>query len=121
MRQNRLTISIAIFTLIGLALWCFALFHKSVEPIPRLIGKNYDYAVNYLGSKPSQSSSFNIRNDLDELRGGILVHKSKLKDSIIQEYQWDFKGYKVIIWTGRTLNSSNEVIDALRYKDDVRF
>ncbi len=71
--------------IIGLAsVWYFDIWHKPVETIDKLIGKNSDYANKlYYRTEPDYHYQININDNLNEFDGGIYDKKNKLKDSII--------------------------------------
>ena len=72
MKRKLIFVIIAIIIL-GSTIWYFDFFHKPVEPIDKLIGNNYDYAVkSYFHSEPSSSTTFNINKDLYEFQRGVL-------------------------------------------------
>jgi hypothetical protein len=116
-----------IFTVIALiivasSIWYFDPFHKSVETVDELIGNNYDYAVKtFFHSEPSSSTLFNINDNLNEFQGGVLSKKEIVRDSIIKQYTWTFLNHKTTIWVSKTDKLDNEIIDAIRYKNEVKF
>jgi hypothetical protein len=115
---------ILIFSVIifSLTTWYFDPFHKPVETVDVLIGKNYDYALkSYFHSDPEYSSSFDINQDLNEFQGGVLSKKDIIRDSIIRQYTWTFTNHKTTIWVSKTDNFEDEIIDAIRYKNNVQF
>ena len=104
------------------AIWYFDVLHKPVETIDELVGNNYDYAVKtYFNSEPNISTTFNINTNLNEFQGGILAKKNIIRDSLIKQYSWTFLNHKTTIWVSKTDNSDNEIIDAIRYKNEVQF
>jgi hypothetical protein len=111
------------FVTIGLSsAWYFDIWHKPVEPIDKLIGKNFTYAHKiYYKTKPDNHYEINIKDNLNEFDGGIYIKKNKLKNSIVQVYTWIFTNHKETIWVGETMRLKNEIIDAIRYKNNVRF
>ncbi len=109
--------------IIGLfALWYFDVLHKSDETLDVLIGKNYDYACKmYFHSDPDCHYTININDKLNEFDGGILGKKSILTDSIVHVYTWRYFNHKKTIWVGETSILKMQVIDAIRYNNNVRF
>ncbi|MBP1640781.1 MAG: hypothetical protein H6Q17_2364 [Bacteroidetes bacterium] len=106
---------------IGLMLY-FDLFHKPCETITKLKGKSYQYALNhYFKSQPNKVYTININTSLDEFNGGIISAKCLLKDSIVSVYTWNYFNHKKTIWVGKTTNQKDEIIDAIRYKNNVKF
>ncbi len=102
--------------------WYFDTWHKPVEPINRLIGKNFVYAQKlYFESKPNSQYKINIKDNLNEFDGVILYKKNKLKNSIVHVYTWTYFNHKETIWVGETVKFKNEIIDAIRYKNNVNF
>ncbi|KAB7529977.1 hypothetical protein F8C76_00160 [Flagellimonas olearia] len=102
--------------------WYFDIWHSPVETIDELIGKNYDFAArNYFKSPPQYQYEVNVNHELSEFDGAILHHKEKLKDSIVQVYTWKFINRKKTIWVGKTSESDSQIIDAIRYKNDIKF
>ena len=120
-KRQLYSIIILIIVLTTSSLWYFDLLHKPVEPVGKLLGKDYAFALKYFGAKPNSSTAFNITDDLNEFNGGVLSVDVKLKDSIINQYTWEFNRYKITIWIAETTKSPNEIIDAIRYKNNVRF
>ena len=119
-RKYIITLTIAI---IGLAsTWYFDIWHKPVETIDKLIGKNFEYAnKKYFKSEPDNQYQVNINGNLNEFYGGIYDKKKILKDSIVQVYTLTFINHKKTIWVGKTMTMKSEIIDAIRYKNSVRF
>ena len=109
--------------IIGIGLtWYFDLFHKPVESIDELVGNNYDYAHNqYFGTAPNNQYKINVNKGLNEFDGGILNKKRNLTDSLVYVYTWVFINHKKTIWVGKTNKANKEIIDAIRYKNDVQF
>jgi hypothetical protein len=104
------------------AIWYFDPFHRQVETVDELIGRNYEYAHKlYFQSDPDNSTYFNINDPLNEFQGGILPKKSIIKDSIIQQHTWTFLNHKVTIWVTQTDKLQGQIIDAIRYKNGVVF
>jgi len=120
---KRKFIIILTITLIGLAsTWYFDIWHKPVETIDKLIGQNFDYAYKlYYRTEPENHYQININDNLNEFDGGIYDKRNKLKDSIIHVYTWTFMNHKEAIWVGETSTVKSEIIDAIRYKNGVRF
>src|SRR4030095_2572695 len=108
--------------LLATGIWYFDPFHKPVETIDELIGKNLDYAVKlYFKKDPDVSSHFNINSPLNEFQGGVLAKKSIIRDSIIDQHTWNFLNHKATIWVTKTDQQHSEIIDAIRYKNGVVF
>jgi hypothetical protein len=108
------------FSIIGILY--FDPFHKPVETIDILIGKNLDFAnKTYFKTEADESVSFNINSELNEFRGGVLSKKSLIKDSIIHQYTWNYLNYKKTIWVAETQTQKFQIIDAIRYKSNVNF
>ena len=108
--------------IVGSTIWYFDLFHKPVETVDELIGNNYDYALkSYFHSEPNSSMTFNINNALNEFQGGVLSKKNIVRDSIVRQYTWTFLNHKTTIWVSKTDRLDNEIIDAIRYKNGVKF
>jgi hypothetical protein len=106
---------------IGL-LWYFGIFNESVETIDKLIGKNYDYArTKYFKREADGHYTINVKHELHEIDRGILNSNEILSDSIVQVYTWSYYNHKKTIWVGQTSKIKNLIIDAIRYKNDVRF
>lgn len=120
---KRKYIIILTIAIIGLALtWYYDIWHKPVETIDNLIGRNFDYAnKQYFKSAPDNQYQININDNLNEFDGGIYDKKNILKDSIVQVYTWTFMNHKETIWVGETRTMKSEIIDAIRYKNSVRF
>ncbi|MGV3706349.1 MAG: hypothetical protein ACO1NU_13320 [Arcticibacter sp.] len=106
---------------LAMCLWYYDPFHKTVEPVDNLIGRDYSFALNYLGSEPNDCSSFKTTDVLNEFQAGVLSVKVKPIDSRISQCTWNFRRHKVTIWTARTAKLPNEIIDAVRYKNNVQF
>ncbi len=103
-------------------IWYFDLFNKSVETIDSLKGKDYDYALTKYFKKEADSYyTINVNNRLNEFDGGILTNKENLSDSIVHVYTWYYFNHKKTIWVGNTAKMNNQIIDAIRYKNSVRF
>ena len=109
--------------IIGLtASWYFDIWHESVETIDELIGKNYDHAHKmYFQTDPNRQYKVNVNDNLNEFDGGILNKKEILADSIVHVFTWDYTTHKKTIWVGRTEKLESQVIDAIRYSNNVRF
>jgi len=109
--------------IIGLtSTWYFDILHKPVETIDKLIGKNFDYANKlYYKTEPDSHYQININDNLNEFDGGIYDKINKLDDSIVHVYTWTFMNHKETIWAGKTRTMKSEIIDAIRYKNSVRF
>lgn len=109
--------------IIGLAsIWYMDIWHKPVETIDQLIGKNVDYADKiYYQTRPDHHRQININHTLNEFDGGIYNKRTQLKDSIVHVYTWTFMNHKETIWVGATSSMKGEILDAIRYKNSVRF
>ncbi len=109
--------------IVGLtASWYFDIWHEPFETIDQLIGKNYDYAHKmYFQTDPNRQYIVNVNNNLNEFDSGILIKKEILTDSIVHVFTWDFTTHKKTIWVGRTKELESQVIDAIRYKNNVQF
>jgi len=95
---------------------------NQLKTIDQLIGKNFDYAnKRYYRTVPDNHYQININDNLNEFDGGIYDKKNKLEDSIIHVYTWTFMNRKETIWVGETSTMKSEIIDAIRYKNSVRF
>ncbi len=104
------------------ATWFLDPFHKPVETVNELVGQNLDYAIkSYFHADPDKELSININRPLNEFQGGILTMKNRIKDSIVNQYTWTFFNHNLTIWTAHTDNLQSEIIDAIRYKDNVKF
>lgn len=117
------TIIISTIILSGLiAVWYFDIWHKPVEKIDSLIGQNFDFAHKlYYKTDPDNHYQININDNLNEFDGAIYNMKNNLKDSIVHVYTWTYLNHKQTIWVGKTETMENEIIDAIRYKNGVRF
>ena len=124
-QNKKMKKTIIILTIISIGLfssWYFDIWNKSVEPIDELIGKNYDYAHKlYFKTDPDQHYKININDQLNEFNGGVYNKKSIFTDSIINVYTWISFNHKQTIWVGKTKKSDNEIIDAIRHKNGVKF
>ena len=122
--RYKIIISLLLFIflfVIGL-IWYFDLFNKSVETIDSLKGKNYDYALTkYFKKEADNYYTINVNLRLNEFDGGILTNKEILSDSIVHVYTWYYFNHKKTIWVGNTVNMNNQIIDAIRYRNNVRF
>lgn len=116
---------IVILSILGLGLtasWYLDMWNEGVETIDELIGQNYDYAHKiYFQTDPDRQYSVIVNNNLNEFDGGILNKKGILTDSIVHVFTWVYTTHKKTIWVGRTEKLENQVIDAIRYKNSVRF
>lgn len=123
MKRKLLLPLIILFVLIAISLIRYLkIFNESVETLDRLIGKDYSYIQNnYYKVKPECYYKININSDLNEFDCGILSKKEILTDSIIYVYTWHYCFYKETIWVGKTKRMNREIIDAIRYKNNVRF
>lgn len=96
--------------------------HKPVETLDELIGENLDFANKiYFKSEADEKNIINLNNNLNEFQGRILSKKSILLDSIVYQYTWNFYTHKKTIWVGKTIENKNQIIDAIRYKNNVKF
>lgn len=122
MKKNLILVLVLILLSgLGSALY-YDLFHNSVENIDELIGKNYDYARNiYFKREPDVHYKKNVKVGLNEFDGGILSSKVIFSDSMVHVYTWNYNKYKKTIWVGQTSNMRNHILDAIRYKNNVRF
>jgi len=108
------------FSIVGILY--FDPFHKTVETIDILIGKNLDFANKlYFKTEADEKVTFNINSKLNEFQGGVLNKKSIITDSIIHQYTWNYLNYKKTIWVAKTQIQKFEIIDAIRYKNNVNF
>ena len=120
--MKKIILLTSIFVLSFLVCWHFDVFHKPVEPIPELLGENIDFAIKeYFRTGYDNSLTFSINGNLNELQGSILKFKNNLKDTMIWQYTWVFNNYKVTVWTAKTNKLNGEIIDAIRYKNSVKF
>lgn len=104
------------------AAWYFDIWHDPVETIDELIGQNYDYAhKKYFQTKPDRQYKLNVNDNLNEFDGGILSEKENLTDSTVHVFTWDYTTHKKIIWVGQSKKMKNQVIDAIRYSNNVQF
>jgi hypothetical protein len=116
-------ITLGLIITIGLvSSWYLDIWHDAVENIDELIGQNYDYAHKiYFRTEADNSYKININNELNEFDGAILYKMEFLTDSIVQVYTWEFVNHKKTIWIGETDKMKNQVIDAIRYKNNIQF
>jgi hypothetical protein len=122
MNKKGLLTALALSVIVIGSLWYFYIFRKPVETINSLIGKDYDYACNiYFKKSPDVSYNININHNLSEFDGAILNSKNLLTDSIVNVYTWTYSNHKKTIWVGQTSKMKNQIIDAIRYKNNVRF
>lgn len=123
MKHRFLSVSVLVLFLAGFGLtFYFDLFHSSDETIDKLIGKSYHYARNnYFNRESDGHYLLNVNHITNEFDGGILDSKEILIDSIVEVYTWNYFNHKKTIWVGKTMKSDKQVIDALRYKNSVRF
>lgn len=97
-------------------------YREPVEPIEELIGKNFDYAhKKYFKTEADIYYTININQPLDEFNGGILNKKGILIDTIVHVYTWKNFNNNKTIWVGKTNTLNHYVIDAIRYKRDIKF
>jgi len=102
--------------------WYFDFWHEPVETIDELVGKSYDHAHKmYFQTDPDKQYKVNINENLNEFDGGILNTKEILTDSIVHVFTWDCTTHKKTIWVGRTEELESQVIDAIRYKNNIQF
>jgi len=102
--------------------WYFDIWHEPVEPVNELIGKNYDYAYKvYFQTEPDKQYKLNVNDNLNEFDGGILNKKEILTDAIVHVFTWELMTHKKTIWVGQTEKLKSQVIDAIRYKNNVQF
>jgi len=122
MKNKRLLIILAITVIVITLLCYFDIFNKPVETLDKLIGKDLDYACGtYFKTTPDIKYNININHNLSEFDGEILKSKNLLTDSIINVYTWTYSNHKKTIWVGQTSKMKNQIIDAIRYKNNVRF
>ncbi|AWM14728.1 hypothetical protein DI487_13250 [Flavobacterium sediminis] len=115
-------IALLILILSAVGIWYFDAFHEPVETIDDLIGKNLDFANKvYFKSEADEITSFNINNSLNEFQGGIVNKKSIITDSIVYQYTWKYLNHKETIWVAKTKKQDLEIVDAIRYKKNVKF
>lgn len=120
--MKKLIVIISIIVIGLTASWYFDIWHEPVEPIDELIGKNYDYAHKiYFQKDPDRQYKVNVNDNLSEFDVEILNKKEILNDSIVHVFTWDFTTHKKTIWVGRTEKFQNQIIDAIRYGNTVRF
>ncbi|PZX46320.1 hypothetical protein [Algoriphagus chordae] len=116
---------IVILTIIVIGLtatWYFDIWNEPVETIDELIGQNYDYAHKmYFRTDPDRNYTINVNHNLNEFDGGILNEKKILTDSIVHVFTWDYPTHKMTIWVGQTEKMESQVIDAIRYSNNVQF
>jgi len=116
---------VIILTLILIGLfssWYFDIWHKPVEKIDKLVGKNYYYALKlYFKTEPDKHYKVNINHQLNEFDGGIYEKKCILKDTIVDVYTWNYLNCKKTIWVGKTKNMKYEILDAIRHKNNIKF
>jgi hypothetical protein len=119
--MKKIIIIIGITLLVGLISY-FDPFHKSVETIDILIGQNFDYAHKmYFNTDPDDHYQIKINDNMNEFHGGILTKINLITDNTVQVYTWNSFNYKSTIWVAATKNNRYEIIDAIRYKNNVRF
>ncbi|MFD2099244.1 hypothetical protein [Flagellimonas iocasae] len=115
--------TLVIALILGLvASWYFDIWHSPVETIDELIGTSYTFAEEeYFKESPQLYYDVNINHGLPEFDSFLLNEKDRLKDSIVQVYTWKYINHKKTIWVGKTSESDSQIIDAIRYKNDVQF
>lgn len=114
-------ISFGIILLIGLTIY-FDPFHKSVEKIDSLIGHNFDYAYkDYFRTDPDDAYQIDINDNLSEFHGGVYSKLNVIKGKTLQVYTWKSFNHKSTIWIAYTYKDRYEIIEAIRYKNNVRF
>jgi len=122
MKKKGLLITLAISVIVLGLLFYFDIFKEPVETLDRLIGKDFDYASKiYFKRIPDVKYNINIIHTLSEFDGAILNSKDLLTDSIVNVYTWTYSNHKKTIWVGQTSKMKNQIIDAIRYKNNVRF
>jgi len=120
--MRRIVIIGTILLIGAISTWYFDFLNEPVETIDELVGHNYDYANKmYFESAPDKYYTININNNLNEFDGGILNRKDILTDSIVYVYTWEFVNHKETIWVGKTEKLKSQIIDAIRYKNSVKF
>lgn len=104
------------------ATWYFDIWHEPVESIDELIGQNYDFAHKiYFKADPDNQYTVNIKDNLNEFEGGALKVKEILTDSVVHVFTWNYTTHKKTIWIGDTKYMKSQIIDAIRYRNNVRF
>lgn len=123
MKRKTFILSIIVVTIIGISISIyFDVFNKPVKTIHDLIGKDYVYArETYFDKEPDTHYTINIKQNLNEFDSGVLTRKELLIDSLVDVYTWNYFSYKKTIWVGKTSKMNQQIIDALRYKNNVRF
>ena len=116
-------IVIGIILLAGIALsWYFDFWNEPVETIDELIGQNYDYAHKmYYRTDHNSFYAISVNEKLNEFDGVILNKADMLIDSVVHVYTWNFFNHKETIWIGKTERMEYEIIEAVRYSDNVIF
>ena len=95
---------------------------SAVVTLENLIGRGYaEVQSENFYSEPDEHYSINVNQPLNELHGGILHKKPLLTDSLVQVYTWKNVTHTTTLWVGKTSTAEDEVIDAIRYRYDVRF
>jgi len=116
---------IAILSIIAIGLtasWYFDIWNEPVKTIDELIGENYDYAHKmYFQTDPERHYTVNVNYNLNEFDGAILNDKEILTDSIVHVFTWNYVTHKKTIWIGQTEKMEMQVIDAIRYNNNVQF
>ena len=114
-----------IFSIIVIGLtasWYFDIWNKPVETIDELIGHNYDYAHKmYFRTDHDRHYTVNVNDNLNEFDGAILNKTENLSDSIVHVFTWDYTTHKKTIWVGQTEKMKMQIIDAIRYSNNVQF
>lgn len=122
MKRNKILYISIILVFVCFCIYYFEPMHKPVETLDELIGENLDFAdKKYFKSEADEITKININNNLNEFQGGILSKKSILLDSIVYQYTWNFYSHKETIWIGKTIENKYQIIDAIRYKNNVKF
>ncbi len=120
--KRKILIILTVIVVGLISTWYFDIWHKPVETIDELIGKNFDFAQKiYFKTDPDSHYKISINDNLNEFDGGIYNEKSTLKDTVVHVYTWTFINHKQTIWVGETETMKNEIIDAIRYKNSVQF
>lgn len=122
MKRNKILYISIILVFVCFCIYYFEPMYKPVETLDELIGENLDFANKiYFKSEADEITKININNNLNEFQGGILSKKSILLDSIVYQYTWNFYSHKKTIWIGKTIENKYQIIDAIRYKNNVKF
>ena len=96
---------------------------SSVETIDILISKDFKYALeNFYKIEPTEKYTIKTTDDLNEFHRGAVTNKDcVILDPNIQVYTWKFDDYSETLWVAHTNESDSQIIDALRYDNNVNF